>query len=55
MLYSRTLSFIFFIYSGMYLLIPNSKFTPPHPYKCVCFSPVNLLMSLQFSGPAEKP
>ena len=31
MLYSRTLLFIYLIYTNLYLLIPNSQFIPPHP------------------------
>jgi len=30
-LYSRTLLFISFVYSSLYLLIPNSWFIPPDP------------------------
>ena len=44
-LYSKTLLFIYFIYSNVYLLIPNSKFIlSPFPFGnhkfifCVCES-----------------
>ena len=31
-LYSRALLVIYFIYSNLYLLIPNSQFIPPYPF-----------------------